>query len=164
MCIIYNSQHFSRIFSGPSFAVDTACSSSLQALQLAVDAMRSGRCTAALVAGTHLNLAPTTALQFKRLGMLSDDGKCKSFDADGKNNNLFELLLGKRFFLHLGEGYVRSEGIAAIFIQRFTDARRCYATVVHALSNTDGFKPQGSFKLSSSSSSMYEDLGHSVGM
>ena len=69
---------------GPSFAVDTACSSSLVALQLAVDAMREGQCDSAIVAGAHLTLLPNSALQFLRLGMLTPDGKCKSFDASGE--------------------------------------------------------------------------------
>uniref|UniRef100_A0A915KYV4 Ketosynthase family 3 (KS3) domain-containing protein n=1 Tax=Romanomermis culicivorax TaxID=13658 RepID=A0A915KYV4_ROMCU len=111
-------------FRGPSFAVDTACSSSLLALQLALDAIRQEQCDAAVVAGTGLTLAPTTALQFLRLGMLSPQGKCQSFDANG-------------------DGYVRAEGVVAIFLQRSASAKRCYATVVHAKSNTDGYKEQG---------------------
>ena len=43
-----------------------------------------------------------------------------------------------------GDGYVRGEGIAAIFLQRAQSAHRVYATVVHAKSNTDGNKEQGS--------------------
>ena len=42
----------------------------------------------------------------------------------------------------IGKGYVRSEGIVAIFIQRHTVARRVYATVVHAKSNTDDTSKQ----------------------
>lgn len=71
------------MFIGPSFSVDTACSSSLCALQLAVDAIRQEQCDAAIVAGAHLTLTPTAALQFLRLGMLSDKGSCRSFDASG---------------------------------------------------------------------------------
>ncbi|VDN95477.1 unnamed protein product [Brugia pahangi] len=109
---------------GPSFSVDTACSSSLCALQLAVDAIRQEQCDAAIVAGAHLTLTPTAALQFLRLGMLSDKGSCRSFDASG-------------------DGYCRTEAIAAILLQRQSAARRIYATVVHAKSNTDGYKEQG---------------------
>ncbi|CAB3400922.1 unnamed protein product [Caenorhabditis bovis] len=109
---------------GPSFSVDTACSSSLLALQLAIDAIRQGQCDAAIVAGAHLTLTPTAALQFLRLGMLTDKGSCRSFDDSG-------------------DGYCRTEGIAAIFIQRKQKAQRIYATVLHAKSNTDGYKEQG---------------------
>ncbi|CAI5456722.1 unnamed protein product [Caenorhabditis angaria] len=109
---------------GPSFSVDTACSSSLLALQLAIDAIRQRQCDAAIVAGAHLTLTPTAALQFLRLGMLTDKGSCRSFDDSG-------------------DGYCRTEGVAAIFIQRKEKAQRIYATVLHAKSNTDGYKEQG---------------------
>ncbi|KAK6765329.1 hypothetical protein RB195_025310 [Necator americanus] len=109
---------------GPSFSVDTACSSSLLALQLAIDAIRQKQCDAAIVAGAHLTLTPTAALQFLRLGMLTEKGSCRSFDDSG-------------------DGYCRTEGVAAIFIQRKSKASRIYATVLHAKSNTDGYKEQG---------------------
>ncbi|CAJ0959176.1 unnamed protein product, partial [Mesorhabditis belari] len=115
---------FTFDFQGPSFSVDTACSSSLLALQLAVDSMRQGQCESAIVAGCHLTLTPTAALQFLRLGMLSDKGSCRSFDDSG-------------------DGYCRTEGIAAILLQRKSKANRIYATVLHAKSNTDGNKEQG---------------------
>ena len=56
--------------------------------------------------------------------MLSPDGACKSFDASGN-------------------GYVRSEAVVAIYIQRAPQAKRIYATLVHSKTNTDGSKSQG---------------------
>ena len=69
---------------GPSYAIDTACSSSLLALDQALRAIRSGQCDAAIVGGTSLCLRPSTSSQFQKLGMLSPDGACKSFDVSGK--------------------------------------------------------------------------------
>lgn len=69
---------------GPSIALDTACSSSLLALQNAYQAIRSGECPAALVGGINLLLKPNTSVQFMKLGMLSPDGTCRSFDDSGK--------------------------------------------------------------------------------
>ncbi|XP_065336360.1 fatty acid synthase-like [Cloeon dipterum] len=109
---------------GPSYAVDTACSSSLYALDHAVRAIRSGQCDAAIVGGSNLTLHPFISLQFARLGVLSPEGKCKSFDA-------------------AADGYVRSETVAVIFLQKAKDARRIYATVMHTKTNCDGFKEQG---------------------
>lgn len=43
----------------------------------------------------------------------------------------------------LGNGYVRSEAVLAVFLQKASVARRNYATVKGALVNTDGFKDQG---------------------
>lgn len=65
--------------------VDAACSSSLLALQLAVDAIRTGQCDQAIVAGAHLTLSPNSHLGFMALGMLSPQGKCHSFDIRGRN-------------------------------------------------------------------------------
>jgi len=78
---------------GPSFAIDTACSSSLLALDQALQSIRSGQCDAAIVGGSSLCLKPSTTLQFQKLGMLSPDGTCKSFDVTGRR----ELLLVNSF-------------------------------------------------------------------
>lgn len=68
---------------GPSYTLDTACSSSLLAMDQALHSIRSGQCDAAVVGGSNLCLKPQTALQFMKLGMLSPEGMCKSFDAEG---------------------------------------------------------------------------------
>ncbi|CAH2039961.1 unnamed protein product, partial [Iphiclides podalirius] len=109
---------------GPSYAVDTACSSSMFALAQAVAAMRAGQCDAAVVAGTNLCLKPANSLNFHRLSMLSPEGRCAAFDADGR-------------------GYVRSEAAVVVLLQRRGAARRLYATVRGARMNTDGSKVQG---------------------
>lgn len=111
-------------FKGPSFAIDTACSSSMVALQTAWLALSDGEIEAAVVGGTNLTLKPQNSMQFNALNMLASDGKCKSFDASG-------------------DGYVRSEAAAVIFLQRASEARRVYAHVVHARANTDGHKGEG---------------------
>nr|AKG51661.1 fatty acid synthase [Oryzias sinensis] len=111
-------------FTGPSTAIDTACSSSLLALENAFHAIRQGHCDAALVGGVNLLLKPNTSVQFMKLGMLSPDGTCKSFDASGN-------------------GYCRSEAAVAVLLTKRSAAKRVYATVVSAGSNTDGYKEQG---------------------
>ncbi|KAI4472195.1 fatty acid synthase [Holotrichia oblita] len=111
-------------FNGPSYAIDTACSSSLFALQQAVTAIKTGQCDSAIVAGVNLLLKPTSSLQFHRLGMLSPQGMCKAFDASGN-------------------GYVRSEAAVVVLIQKASAARRVYATILGAKTNTDGNKEQG---------------------
>uniref|UniRef100_T1ILW6 Fatty acid synthase n=1 Tax=Strigamia maritima TaxID=126957 RepID=T1ILW6_STRMM len=44
--------------------------------------------------------------------------------------------------LCLGAGYVRSEAVTVLFLQRSTAAKRIYATVVHSKSNSDGYKQE----------------------
>ncbi|CAH2232242.1 jg2964 [Pararge aegeria aegeria] len=109
---------------GPSYTVDSACSSSLYALEHAFRAIRDGHCDSAIVGGSNLCLHPYVSLQFSRLGVLSPDGKCKSFD-------------------NKANGYARSEAIVVILLQKAKDARRVYAQVLHAKTNCDGYKEQG---------------------
>ncbi|XP_071781118.1 fatty acid synthase [Centroberyx gerrardi] len=111
-------------FNGPSTAIDTACSSSLLALENAFQAIRHGHCDAALVGGVNLLLKPNTSVQFMKLGMLSPEGTCKSFDSSGN-------------------GYCRSEAAVAVLLTKRSVAKRVYATVVNAGNNTDGYKEQG---------------------
>uniref|UniRef100_A0A8C3V264 Fatty acid synthase n=1 Tax=Catharus ustulatus TaxID=91951 RepID=A0A8C3V264_CATUS len=111
-------------FKGPSLTVDTACSSSLIALENAYKAICHGRCSAALVGGVNLLLKPNTSVQFMKLGMLSPDGACKSFDVSGN-------------------GYCRSEAAVVVLLTKRSMAKRIYATIVNAGVNTDGFKEQG---------------------
>ncbi|XP_069728923.1 fatty acid synthase [Phaenicophaeus curvirostris] len=109
---------------GPSITIDTACSSSLVAMENAFRSIRAGQCHSALVGGTSLLLKPNTSVQFMKLGLLSPNGACKSFDASG-------------------DGYCRSEAIVVFFLTKRSMAKRIYATIVNAGSNADGFKEQG---------------------
>uniref|UniRef100_T1E5R8 Fatty acid synthase n=1 Tax=Crotalus horridus TaxID=35024 RepID=T1E5R8_CROHD len=111
-------------FKGPSMSIDTACSSGLVALDNAYKAISSGQCESALVGGVNLILKPNTSVQFMKLGMLSPEGTCKSFDAEGN-------------------GYCRSEAVVAVFLTKKPKAKRIYATIVNSGINTDGFKEQG---------------------
>lgn len=119
-----NRLSFTFDFKGPSYAADTACSSSLYALSQAFADMKAGHCDAAIVAGAGIILKPTMSLQFKRLGMLSVEGKCAAFDENGA-------------------GYVRSDGCVVTFLQKASQARRIYSTVLNVRTNTDGSKEQG---------------------
>ena len=78
---------------GPCVSIDTACSSALVALDAAALNLRD--CDTALAAAANLLLQPFVSLLFACAGMLSADGRCKTFDARAN-------------------GYVRSEGIGAV--------------------------------------------------
>lgn len=90
---------------GPSLPFDTACSSSLFAMHYAVQAIRQGEISAALVGGIHIILSPLTTLAFAKTGMLSPTGRCHTFDASA-------------------DGYVRGEGGGMLFLKSMRDAQR----------------------------------------
>ncbi|PEP92268.1 hypothetical protein CN582_25460 [Bacillus wiedmannii] len=90
-------------FHGPSEAIDTACSSSLVALHNAVRDIREGECESAIVGGVNALLSPRMYISHAKSGMLSVDGQCKTFDASAN-------------------GYVRGEGVAALFLKSLDQA------------------------------------------
>lgn len=71
-----------------------------------------------------------------RAGFLSNDGESRPFDENAS-------------------GYVRSESVCVMFLQKAKDSKRNYAEVVHVRTNNDGFKEEGS---SFPSSKMQERL------
>ena len=90
---------------GPSVAIDTACSSSLVALHQACLSLLLGECDLAIVGAVNLLLEPDLSRTFAAAGMLAADGRCKAFDADA-------------------DGYVRSEGVGVVVLERHADAVR----------------------------------------
>ncbi|WP_146587862.1 non-ribosomal peptide synthetase/type I polyketide synthase [Puniceibacterium confluentis] len=92
-------------FRGPALAVDTACSSSIVALDLAAQELRQGRCDLALAGGANLILSPDLHTGLHRMGALSPDGLCKTFDA-------------------AADGYGRGEGAGLVVLKRLEEAQR----------------------------------------
>ncbi len=90
-------------FHGPSIAIDTACSSSLSAVHLACKSLRNGECTMALAGGVNMILSPAHSIAFTKAGVLSPDGRCKTFDA-------------------AANGYVRGEGGGLIVLKPLSSA------------------------------------------
>jgi malonyl CoA-acyl carrier protein transacylase len=89
---------------GPSLTVDTACSSSLVAVHLACQSLRARECEAAIVGAASQLLHPGLYVNFTKARMLSPDNRCKTFAADAN-------------------GFVRSEGSAAVVLKRLSDAQ-----------------------------------------
>jgi phthiocerol/phenolphthiocerol synthesis type-I polyketide synthase C len=108
---------------GPSMAVDTACSSSLVAFHQACQAILSQDADLAIAGAVNLHLHPLAYVAFSKASMLSKQGACRAFDADG-------------------DGYVRSEGGAIIVLKpldkALADGNRIYALVAGSGLNCDG--------------------------
>ncbi len=92
-------------FHGPSEPVETACSSSLVAIHRGVQAIENGECELAIVGGVNTVPTPDATISFSRAGMLSTDGRCKTF-SDQAN------------------GYVRGEGVGMLLLKRLSAAER----------------------------------------
>ncbi|KAJ8028797.1 Highly reducing polyketide synthase sor1 [Holothuria leucospilota] len=125
-CMSSNRISYEFDLRGPSFTVDTACSSSLYAVHLACEAIRSGECEMAIAGGANISLLPVTSIGFCQAGMLSPDGKCKSFDQSA-------------------DGYARGEGAGAVILKplkrALEDGDRVYAVIRGGALSNDGRTP-----------------------
>ena len=54
----------------------------------------------------------------------------------------------------LGDGYCRSEGVVALYVQKLSSARRSYLKILDVLENCDGYTEQGKDKIKVRSSSI----------
>nr|WP_087992202.1 SDR family NAD(P)-dependent oxidoreductase [Bacillus subtilis] len=103
-CILANRISYLLNITGPSEPVDTACSSSLVALHRAAEGIQRGEFDMAIAGGVHIMTSPTLFIAFDKAGMLAKDGKCKTFD-------------------RRADGYVRSEGAAAVLLKPLSKAQ-----------------------------------------
>lgn len=86
-------------------------------------AIHHGDCESAIVGGTNLILNPNMTIAMTEQGVLSPDGRCKTFDRQAN-------------------GYVRGEGVVAIHIKKLADAVRdgdpIRAVIRSSCLNSDG--------------------------
>lgn len=108
---------------GPSEPIETACSSSLVAIQKAVELLREGRCDLALAGGVNTIVSRELHRGFEKAGMLSQDGRCKTFSAEAN-------------------GYVRGEGVGILVLKPLDQAKAdgdpIYATIEGVAVNHGG--------------------------
>ncbi|MFD2201720.1 SDR family NAD(P)-dependent oxidoreductase [Shivajiella indica] len=104
-------------FKGPSISVDTACSSSLAAVHLACQSLRNGECPMALAGGVNIILSPVHSIAFTKAGVLSQEGRCKTFDSEAN-------------------GYVRGEGGGIVILKTLSKALADGDPVLAVISGT----------------------------
>lgn len=108
---------------GPSLTVETGCSSSLMALHLASCALRDGDIDGAVVGGVNLILTPDMSIGLTHFGGLSASGRCRAFAATA-------------------DGFVRGEGVIALYLKRLdralTDGDQVQGVIVRTEVNNDG--------------------------
>ena len=95
---------------GPAIPIDTACSSSLVATHLAGQALLDHEIDMALVGGVTLYLTPESYVGMCAAGMLSPDGRCKTFD-------------------NRADGFVPGEGVGCLVLKRLRDAEADHDTI-----------------------------------
>ncbi len=119
------SNRISYIFDlhGPSMTVDTACSSAMHALHQACQTLACGGADTALAGGVNVLLSPYPFVGFSQAHMLSPDGRCKVFDAEGN-------------------GYVRSEGGGLLLLQPL-DAALAHGRRIHGVIRAVGLNSDG---------------------
>ncbi|UHG91353.1 polyketide synthase [Spirosoma oryzicola] len=114
---------------GPAVSVYSACSTSLLAITQAVQSIRSGQCDVALAGGATVTAPIYSGHLYQEGAMLSKDGHCRSFDAQG-------------------QGTVFSDGAGVVLLKNLEAAQRdgdtVYAVIKGVGVNNDG-AGKGSF-------------------
>ncbi|MFT9818492.1 amino acid adenylation domain-containing protein [Lysinibacillus sp. NPDC056185] len=91
-------------FKGPAVTFDTACSSSLVALNAAVESLKKGECSLAIVGGANMLLTPESFIGLSKQHGLAADGRCKTFTENA-------------------DGFGRGEGCGVIVLKKLSEAK-----------------------------------------
>lgn len=112
---------------GPSLSVGTACSTSLVAVHMARQALLDYECDMALAGGVTVRSPQATGYLYQEDGILSPDGHCRPFDAEGR-------------------GTVFSSGAGIVVLKRLSDALADGDTV-HAVLKGSAINNDGAQKV-----------------
>ncbi|KAB1162374.1 SDR family NAD(P)-dependent oxidoreductase [Micromonospora sp. AMSO12t] len=108
---------------GPSVTVQTFCSTSLVAVHLACQSLLTYDCDVALAGGAFLPLPQPAGYLYEQGGILSPDGRVRSFDA-------------------AANGSVMGSGVGVVALKRMTDALAdgdvIHAVILGSAVNNDG--------------------------
>ena len=108
---------------GPNIAIDTACSSSLVAVHQGCRSIINRECDMALAGGVCVLTTPQMHIMTSKAGMLSSEGRCKTFDQDA-------------------DGFVPSEGVGVVLLKSMEQAMQdndyIYGVIIGSTINQDG--------------------------
>lgn len=90
---------------GPVFTINTGCTSVFFATDTACLALRAGDCDAAVIGGVNMLQSPEQSISIAKYGVLSPDSVPLPFDSGAR-------------------GYLRAEGVGALYVKRLSDAIR----------------------------------------
>jgi phthiocerol/phenolphthiocerol synthesis type-I polyketide synthase E len=113
---------------GPAVVIQTACSTSLVATHMACQSLLAGECDMALAGGVSVSVPHRTGYVHEPDGILSRDGHCRAFDAEGS-------------------GTVKGSGVGVVVLKRLADALRdgdqVEAVIKGSAVNNDGARKVG---------------------
>ena len=112
---------------GPSVNVQTACSTSLVAAHMAIQSLLNYQSDIALAGGVSVTFPLKTGTLYQEGGVLSPDGHCRAFDAQGK-------------------GTVAGNGVGIVVLKRLEDALRD-GDVIEAVIRGSAINNDGSAKM-----------------
>ncbi|KAJ2942971.1 hypothetical protein O0L34_g15161 [Tuta absoluta] len=97
---------------GPSIHVDCDAAGTAVVLDKAYQSIASGECEAAIVGGAKLLLHLQSSIHYNKLISVCPDGIVKSYDKNA-------------------DGHSLSESVSCIFLQKYKNAKRVYASIKH---------------------------------
>ena len=102
-CILANRISHSMGLTGSSQSINAACASSLITIHEAKKSLILNESDYVFAGGVSLNLHPWKYISFSKAGMLSNRGRCRTFDRSA-------------------DGYVPGDGVGFVLLQRMEDA------------------------------------------
>ncbi len=111
---------------GPSFNVQSACSTALVAIHLGCQSLLNYQCDIALAGGASVRVPHKIGYNYQEGGMLSPDGRCRTFDAAAK-------------------GTIFGSGVGVVVLKRLSDALADGDTI-HAVIKGTAINNDGALK------------------
>jgi polyketide synthase PksM len=127
-------------FRGPSEFVNTMCSGAAVAMHRAVNALRSGEISTAVVGAANIIVRPDLFIMLSRTGQMSTTDTVHSF---GKNAN----------------GFLRAEGVASILLKPLSRAEADGDSIYAVIKNTSvNYNGQGGMSIAAPNISAHVDV------